>query len=542
MTTFRLTATVTCACLAAIGLSVTTHAADSDLDPTFGAGGRVITDFGGDDLGHAMALQADGKIVIAGLSFASGYYNFALARHQPGGSLDTTFGTGGKVTTSFPVGFAAARAVAIQADGKIIAAGVSEPRAHRDFTLVRYKGDGSIDSTFGTGGIVTTDFGAWDEANAIIIQADGRIVVAGASAASGTFDFALARYNVDGTLDATFGAGGKVTTNFGQLESANSIAIQPDGRIVVAGLSDADGSRAFALARYTANGSLDFTFGPGGTVTTHFNASDAASAVSVQPDGAIVAAGWTDVDGTFNDNNFALARYDSHGALDAGFGVGGKVTTDFGGRDQVFAMTIQPDGRIIAAGYATSIDHDFALARYDVDGSLDATFGLGGTVSTDFAGSSDDRSFAVAIQPDGRIVAAGLTGTGGPYDFALARYGTPPEGTTVSIDIKPGSFPNSIRLGSGGNVPVAIFSAANFDATGVDPLTVTLASAPVQLKGKGTPMSSYEDVNGDGLLDLVVHVDASALALAETDTSAVLEGSTYGGQAIHGGDTVRVVP
>jgi uncharacterized delta-60 repeat protein len=231
-----------------------------ELDPSFDGDGRVLTDFGGDDFGSAMAIQSDGKIVSAGRSDAGAQpaANFALARHNPDGSLDPTFGSDGTVLTDFGSS-EAPEAVEIQADGKIVAAGLSGGGADiADFALARYNPDGSLDLTFGGDGIVLTDFGALDGANDIAIQADGKIVAAGTTlAGDNPFNFALARYNPDGSLDAAFDGDGRVLTDFGSGEGAQDVGIQADGKIVAAGFSFAGANPGnFALARYLPNGPL----------------------------------------------------------------------------------------------------------------------------------------------------------------------------------------------------------------------------------------------------------------------------------------------
>ena len=337
--------------------------ANGALDSTFGAGGKVTTDLGGANLAHSVAIQSDGKIVAAGDS-AGG---FALARYTINGSLDSTFGSGGKVTT--PFGFTAAgRSVAIQSDGKIVVAGLVGISAI-DVAVARYDVDGSLDSTFGTGGKVTTDFGANDIGDSVAIQNDGKIVVAGYTtsglADSGTGDFIVARYETDGSLDTTFGTGGKVTTDFGGGEEARSVSIQSNGRIVVAGNSDAAGGGTgsdFALARYNTDGSLDTTFGTGGKVTTDFAGAETGYEVAAQSDGRIAMAGHTSSPA---GSDFAVARYNSDGSLDTTFGTGGKVTTDFGDVEPGLALVVQSDRKIIVAGLTEGGgDRDFAAARY----------------------------------------------------------------------------------------------------------------------------------------------------------------------------------
>jgi uncharacterized delta-60 repeat protein len=410
--------------------------AGGDLDASFGAGGKVLTDFSGSgsqDILNGVAIQKDGKIVTAGLSRASGNADFALARYNTDGSLDTSFGSGGKVLTDFSgsSGYDEANVVTIQKDGKIVAAGISGGGPY-DFALARYNANGSLDTSFGSGGKVLTDLGGTgDGAYALAIQKDGKIVAAGFSNANGSGDyddFALARYNANGSLDRSFGSGGKVVTEIGAFsDAAYAVAIQGNGKIVAAGYTCC-GSFDFALARYNKNGSLDRSFGSGGKVLTNFSGSfyGEAHAVAIQENGKIVAAGVSTATGY---DDFALARYNANGSLDTSFGSGGKVVTNFTGSsyDGARAVAIQSNGKIVAAGFsnATGYYHndDFALARYNADGNLDTSFGSGGKVLTDFSGSgSFDWLSGVAIQNDGKIVAAGYSEASGSSDFALARY------------------------------------------------------------------------------------------------------------------------
>ena len=433
-------------CLALLAPAATL-AADGSLDTTFGAAhtGLVTTDFGSgsSDQAYALAIQSDGKTVVVGYTDASGSYDFALARYDTDGSPDTSFGGAhtGLVTTDFGSGsYDQAYALAIQSDGKLLVAGMSDASSSGDFALAlaRYNADGSLDTSFGLAhtGFVTTDVGShsYEAAHALAIQSDGKIVVAGASDASGSGDFALARYTADGSLDTSFGPGGTglVTTDFGgsSNDQASALAIRSDGRIVVAGYRSNPISYDFALARYTADGSLDSSFGPGGNglVTTDFggDSRDFAYALAIQSDGKILVAGESDVSGSVD---FALARYTADGSLDTSFGPGGSglVTTDFGSSlsDAAIALAIQNDGKILAAGYSTAPGtYDFALARYDGDGSLDLSFGPGGSglVTTYFGGGSAAQAYALGVRGDGKLLAAGIGYVSGSNDFGLARY------------------------------------------------------------------------------------------------------------------------
>ncbi|MEO5952996.1 MAG: delta-60 repeat domain-containing protein, partial [Chloroflexia bacterium] len=334
------------ALLLALNPALSAFAAPGDLDQAFGTGGKVTTDFfTHTDTATAVAIQSNGKIVAAGYSLVSASdFDFALSRYNSDGTLDTTFDADGKVTTPILSGSDDAYAVAIQSDGKIVAAGFAyhDTTSFDDFALARYLSDGSLDTTFSGDGKVVTDFlGGNDEAKAVAIQSDGKVVAAGfARSPSSRNYFALARYNFDGNPDTSFGTGGdgKVTTDFGVSTTGLDMAIQADGKIVVAGSADVGvGNADFVLARYLSDGSLDTSFGGGtGKVTTDFFGSyDTANALAIQTNGKIVAAG--SADHGANSNDFALARYLSDGSLDTTFSGNGKVFADFGGNDVAFA-------------------------------------------------------------------------------------------------------------------------------------------------------------------------------------------------------------
>jgi uncharacterized delta-60 repeat protein len=395
------------------------QAAGGDLDPAFGIGGKVTTDFNNNgDFGRAMALQPDGKIVVGGSTVSNGT-DFALARYNTNGSLDPAFGVGGWTSTDFNGLFDAVRGIALQTDGKIVAAGITTNGSTIfDFALARYNQDGSLDPSFGAVGKVVTDFsGGFDDADALLVQPDGKIVVAGTtSPPAGGSTFALARYNTNGSLDLSFGSGGKVSTDFGAI--GLGAALQQDGRIIVVGSSGG----GFATARYNNDGSPDLGFGSGGRVVTMFaSGAGTAYAVTLQSDQKILVAGYSG----FYD--FTLARYGSTGDLDSSYGSGGIVITDFyGGSDKGLAVALQTDGKAVVAGsaFTTLGFSDFGLARYDTSGNLDPSFGTSGKVTTDFSGS-EDQAWAIAIQTDGKIVVAGYAYQDrccGFFNFALARY------------------------------------------------------------------------------------------------------------------------
>jgi len=547
------------------------RAAAGALDPTFDTDGMVTTAIGSgtaDDQANAIAVQPDGKILVAGQSdqgsnFVSNY-DFALVRYNSDGSLDTTFDTDGIVTTDFGNVLENGNDIVLQPDGKIIVAGSSIADilgTIADVALARYNSDGSLDTTFDTDGKVTTDFGNSDEtASAVALQPDGKIIVAGATNLGMNNDFALVRYNSDGSLDTTFDSDGILTTDFGGAfspEAASSLGLQPDGKIIAAGgITDIGGNIAdFALVRYNSDGSLDTTFDTDGKVTTDFDSTfyDSANAIALQPDGKIVVAGITE--DIFNNlADFALARYNSDGSLDTTFDTDGKVTTDLGSSiDFGSDVALQLDGKIVMAGGSLlggSID--FALARYNSDGSLDATFDTDGLVITSFDNIFYDAANAIALQPDGKIVAAGTSSnvqftTG--FDFAVVRYEVEAPAMEVTIDVRPGRFPNRIELEDDiceddDNLSVAVLTTPAFDALTVDASSLKLGD-PL-LSGIVTPIRSRErDVDGDGDLDLVLVFALCDLvtntALDSSSTELVLTGMTLDGTPITGKDSVKVV-
>jgi uncharacterized delta-60 repeat protein len=411
---------VALALLGALLAPAIAQAAAGSLDRSFGGDGKVTTNFVGlhEDAATAVAVDPRGRIVAVGAAAPSHQFSqgFALARYRPNGHLDRSFSHNGKVSTRIGTE-AAGSSVAIDSRGRITVAG---PSCHSypdcDFALARYRRNGSLDRSFSGDGKATTDFGSGG-ANSMAIDSRNRVVVAGGTTDSyAGGEFALARYKPNGSLDPSFGAGGKVTTDFGGGHGATDVAVDSRGRIVAAGYSGGD----FALARYKPNGSLDPSFGAGGKVTTDFGGvRDDATSVAIDFRDRIVAAG-----GRFTrdggDADFALARYWRNGSLDNSFGADGEVTTDFGVDDgSAQAVTIDSRRRIVAAGirWKGYGDGRFALDRYNSDGSLDRSFSRNGKVAKPEAIAN-----AVAIDSKGQIVAAGNSSVSRNSRFRLARY------------------------------------------------------------------------------------------------------------------------
>lgn len=279
------------------------RAADGDLDPTFGNGGKVSTDFNNtiDELSR-MALQPDGEIVAIGSTRTqNGSNKYALARYNSDGTLDQSFGTGGKVTTVVANVLENVNALLLLPDGKIMIGGsIALPTTvNSSWALLRYNSNGTLDATFGSNGIVTTNIGPdLDSIGRLAFAGDDKIVAVGNTSISRppgeqrNSNIALARYNPDGSLDPSFRTNGITVSDFGPVpnyfaDDATALLIQPDGKIIVAGDSDGGGYYGFLVARYNANGILDATFGNAGFTKTDVGNGfeDGACDAVLQPDG-----------------------------------------------------------------------------------------------------------------------------------------------------------------------------------------------------------------------------------------------------------------
>jgi uncharacterized delta-60 repeat protein len=414
------------------------------LDTSFGAGGHAFVDFGGYDHAAAVTLDSAGNIVLAGQFYNqnNGTSDTAVARLTAAGALDGSFGDGGLALNDFG-GFDYANGVALDPGGSIVLAGAASDPLSNDFYAARLTAAGEPDPGFGAGGHVLIDFGGGhDDASAVAIDAAGNVVVAGMSLSAGNgsyYAFAVARLTAGGALDETFSGDGRaVISHTGFHDWAYAVALDTDGNLIVAGQSInlADGSTDFMVTRVTSLGEVDGDFGDDGLALIDFGGSDYGYGVAIDADGAIVAVGSTQSSLRKGDFDFALARLTAAGTLVATFGDGGLVRTDFpvlaAGGAEVFgsqSVAVQTDGKIVVAGYAVKpIDvgtkgalYDFAVVRYNPDGSLDTTFGDNGRTVIDLGGS--DRGHAVALDAVGNIVVVGTTSSvvmGGPQ-FAVVR-------------------------------------------------------------------------------------------------------------------------
>lgn len=381
------------------------------LDPTFGSGGRVKTVFPNGSYANAVAFATDGTIVAVGAAAGpSNNGEFAVARYLSDGSPDSTFSGNGRLTTAIAGGGDEAASVAIQSDGRIVVAGNDN---RQRFAVVRYMPDGSRDQSFGRHGVVRTNLTpGQDLGYDVAIQDNGKIVVVGSEGTGSAF--AIVRYLPDGDLDPAFVGDGTRSIVPGGV--ARAVVLQPDGKILVTGYN----GRGLVLARLRSNGSLDPTFAGDGI------ASGVAWAIfpltlALQSNGKIVVGGDFDIFRT------GLARFTPNGRLDPTFGGDGIQVNRFGGGEQNFtSIAIQPNGRIVGAGHVGP--HEFGdavvprmfVGRFLPDGSLDLSWGNDGKVFTTFPGGASAES--LALQNDGRVVVAGNGGTGPTWGFALARY------------------------------------------------------------------------------------------------------------------------
>ncbi len=462
-----------------LGLSIPLFAQSSFLDPTFGTNGRATSN-GPYEEGHAVAIQSDGKIVVAGYSSndTSNHVDFDVVRFNPDGSLDNTFGVGGTALTNIAGGDSSsdrAYAVAIQQDGKILVAGQSEDtsnsQTHSRFALARFNSNGTLDNTFGAGGTVIDSIsggGLTDVGESIALLPDGRIIVAGVSYPTfsvpgglGAVGPALgvARFNSNGTPDRTFGMNGSIeAAQIGVpfYDLAYSVAVQPDGKIVCASgsiVNESTGQTAFAVVRLDSNGTIDNTFGSSGVASTFIAGGDSTEdvgySVAVESDGKIVVAGLSggELPSNAGITSIAVARFNPDGTSDPTFGTNGTARINPTGPDSSYtagySVAIQSDGKIVVAGRGGYFGPAFAVARFDSNGTVDQTFGSDGIALADSFETDDaeDVANSVAIQSDGKIVAAGYsTGNAGGEVFAVARF-LPSNVTAIKeINSTPKSF------------------------------------------------------------------------------------------------------
>ncbi|MCF6171792.1 MAG: T9SS type A sorting domain-containing protein [Bacteroidales bacterium] len=399
----------------------------STLDLTFGGDGKVTTmiNDGYSQCSNIFPL-ADGKIMVAGIGYNGTDNDFLLIKYNEDGSVDDSFGSNGYVLTAVGDNNDEVMDVVEDEAGNYYLTGRVLIGGEYHAACVKYLPDGSLDQDFGTGGIRSFKFteGLINQGNAIVLQNDGKILIAGTAGNAPDLDFALIRLNSDGTNDNIFGTDGVVLTDFdGLSDEAWAVRLTSDNRIVLAGQAYQNNIHTkIALVRYTSEGALDGSFGNGGKVTSSIGQDSSALSrdLKILEGDKIILSGWVDVG---NNYNLMLARYNENGTPDESFGEGGMVIDDFGSWETTWRMLIQEDGKILCSGsIGIGMDSDFALFRYNPDGNPDDTFGDDGLVITDFLGL--DYALGMAIDQNNKILAGGttketLTGTS---ILALSRY------------------------------------------------------------------------------------------------------------------------
>jgi|26BtaG_2_1085354.scaffolds.fasta_scaffold00078_6 uncharacterized delta-60 repeat protein len=406
--------------------AMATYAQSGVLDPAFGNDGIVTTFIAGDfNSGEAAVVQPDGKIIVACQAGDAFTFKVAVARYNTDGTLDNSFGNSG--TLIIPVGSARsyARNIALQDDGKIVIAAYTYDDISSDFALVRLEPFGALDDSFGNNGISIADGGGQEVLDAMTILDDGKILLAG----NNHYDFLMAKFNSDGSLDTGFGVNGWVTTHFDASDSqVKDVIYQDDGKILLGGyfIDNSSGRYGIAAARLHEDGTLDETFGTSGKVSLNIgNYDDYAVAIEVQSDGKIILGGYTGADSNFGKHDFAAIRLNIDGSLDDSYGNGGIVITRVidEGQNYVEEMLIQPDDKIILVGFAAlNSDSNLAMLRLDTMGNVDLTFGNEGKVLTDIDGR-EDFGKAITLQPDNKIILTGFSNNNEAVaEMVVARY------------------------------------------------------------------------------------------------------------------------
>ena len=396
----------------------------------FNGTGRVVLPLGpGNSQVNAVAIQASG--IVGGGSVHNGSNkDLALVRYTPTGSPDMTFDNDGKRIEDPGTRETSGRGMVIQPDGKILVAGYTDTDStYWDFVVARYNTNGSLDQSFGVEGAATADFGTTqDEGVAVALAPDGKIVVVGSTLEQQTqnYDIAVARFHANGNPDLTFNGTGKLVLPIGLANDwGRGVTVQPDGKIVIVGSTDVpQGNSDVAVVRLTQSGSLDNTFnGTGKAVTAVGLNNDEANSVAILPDGKIVASGVA-YNGP-SDADFAVVRYTAAGVPDNTFGSFGRQITPIGvAFDIANGLAVQPDGKILLAGYSTNVSGttaQYAVVRYGTNGQPDSTFDNDGIVTTTI-GLTVSVGTDVAVQPDGKIVVGGAVALGSDIGFAAARY------------------------------------------------------------------------------------------------------------------------
>jgi len=535
MKSFCLTLSLLCS------IHLCTNAQSGYLDLSYSEDGIFTADLGGNgfDIVYNSTLQTDGKLLLTGISNG----DFAIMRLLPDGTPDPLFGNDGLSLVDYAGNSDRSHAVVVQPDGRIVIAGETQINNQGDFAILRILPDGTPDSTFGIHGWTVTDLGTqYEFPNCVALQTDGKIVAAGRRTGTPLSDMVMVRYHPDGRVDSLFGSDGIVVTNLREEDEAFSIAIQPDGQIILAGFASISASGDFAVTRYNPDGTLDKFFGEGGKVITDIdgvNASDFIKAMVLLPDGKILVAGNANNSYFDGQADVGMVRYDQNGILDPEFGVGGIKVTSFGAFTNSHGLAVQPDGKILFGGISNAINEDkrWLLARFQSNGSLDEGFGVGGFTTTKVPGNNDYAT-AVHIQSDSRVILTGMSGGNPDIDFAAARYIadfilTP----TITGITCPGTDDGSITIDASGGVAPYGYSIDGVVFQSENTFTGLAA---------GTYTITIRDSNGPGTLGSIGPIVISEPVIPEVDITIIENditiivgtgGTTPYQYSIDGGDT-----
>ncbi len=540
------------AIVAALTISMAAQAAIGDLDPTFGTGGKVTTYVGSSNsYANTVAIQSDGKIVVAGVPL--------LTRYNSDGTLDTTFGTNGIVTNS---GINQGKDVVIQPDGKILVTG-NPTNTRIEFGVARFNSNGSLDTSFGTNGIASHSIYPSENSDPgnvrfVALQSDGKILVAGELrlACCNVYSlFQVIRYNSDGSLDRVY-----ENDNGGYENDITALVIQPDGKILLSGNTYDGTDYRMGFVRLNPDFTYNSTLGGGGSLAPDFgNMGFDDYSIALQSDGKIIAVGQLGC--TFDyytcptpGYKFAIARFNSNGSTDTTFGTNGVITNNFSLMDnftnnpdieQLKNIILQPDGKFIVGldTFDGSYYH-FLIARFNSNGSLDPTFGTAGEVTTAF-GTSDDHLHSIILQPDGKIIAAGSTSNGTNTGIALARYlvanVTPVTATFISESKNDGWILESARYSNVGgtqNGGATTFNVGDDPAnrqyrsilsfnTAAIPDSAVITAAQLKIMKQGVVGTDPFTTFGNLLVDIRNGHFGNSIGLELVDFSAPASPSTY---------------
>ena len=522
------------------------YSQSGSLDSTFGENGIVITDIATNtfDLLFNVIVQPDQKILAAGTSSS----DFTVVRYLPDGTLDPDFGNNGIRKVDFGQSTDFLHGMTLQPDGKIILAGERQINNVGDVALARLNPNGNLDTNFGVGGKVTTDLGTtYEYATAVAIQTDGKIIAAGKmiNGDISNADFAMVRYESNGDVDTGFGIDGIVVTSVQQEDEVQDIIILPDGKIVLGGFASVSAKGDYAMVRYLDDGTEDKSFGVGGKVITDLEGtgqSDYGTCMILDKDGKILLGGSANYNPLFGEAQIGIVRYDADGNLDGSFGIGGIYILDLGTSSEMQSMVQQPDGKYVIAGKSDVIGfkNQWLVARILNEGGLDTIFGNDGIVVTDMIGNLNEEAFSIALQKDSKIVLGGLPGDNTKLDFTLARYIA--------------DFIISVNIESGVSCVGIADAVISVEVSGGEPPYeyslngVNFQSSPIfNNLGPGNFTVTIRDSNGAGVLGSYgpIHIDDAPppppvqIDVVSNSITITVDGSGVYSYSIDGGSTFQ---